>query len=54
MEQPKIEPRHGVVVAGIAQIQKSQKLLVNEKEPKKSMVLAGTAVQSESEVRRVS
>src|SRR5208282_2105636 len=53
MEQPKVEAGHGVVVVRVAQIQKTEKLLVNEKEPKKTVVLAGSAMKREREIRRI-
>lgn len=51
MEKPKIEARNGVVVAWVAQVQKSQELLIDKEKPKKSVVLPGAAVKSEIKVR---
>ena len=40
MEEPEIEARDGVVIARVAQIQKPQKLLVDEEEPEEAVILA--------------
>src|SRR5262249_1579695 len=53
MQEPEPEAWHSIVVAGIAQIQEPQEMLINEVEPEKSMVLAWTAVYREIEIRRV-
>ena len=49
MEEPEIEARHGVVVARIAQVQKAQKLLVDEVEPQEAVIFARAAVHREGE-----
>ncbi len=53
MEQPEIEARDGIVIARVAKIQKAQKLLIDEEKPEKAVILAGTAVEREDEIRRI-
>ena len=53
MEQPEVKPRHGVVVARIAQVQEPQHVLVDEVEPEEAAVVARLAAQSEIEVGRI-
>ena len=53
VKQPEVEARDRVVVARIAQVQKTQQLLVDEEEPKKPVILSRPAVQGEGEVRRI-
>ena len=53
VKQPEPDPRHGVVVARIAQIQEAQQLLVDEEEPEETVILARPAVHGEREVRRI-
>src|SRR5579859_6127992 len=54
MKEPEIKAWNRVVVARITQIQKAQHLFIDKKEPQKSMVLAGAAMQAEVEIGRVS
>jgi hypothetical protein len=54
VQQPEVKARKRVVIAGIAQIQELEQLLVDEEESEKSVILAGSAMQYEREVRRVS
>ena len=51
MQQPEVKARHGVVVSRIAQIQKTKQLLIDEEEPKKTVILSRPAVKREGEVR---
>src|SRR6202035_133453 len=44
LHQPEIKPWHCVVVTRIPHIQESQELLVDEKEPQKSVIFPGSAV----------
>ena len=53
MEQPEQVPRHGVVVARPAAVQKTQDVFVEEVEPEEAVVLARPGVHREIEVRRV-
>src|SRR5208282_1090337 len=53
VQQPEIQARDRIVIARIAQVEEAEKLLIDEEEPQESMVLAGTAVQRKSEVRRI-
>ena len=50
VQQPEVKARHGIVVSRIAQIQKAEQLLIDEEEPKKSMILPWPAVKREGEV----
>src|SRR5215472_1838592 len=51
MERPEIEPRNGVIVAWVAEVQEAQELFVDEKEPKEAMIFTRTAVQGPSKIR---
>ena len=53
VEQPEPQPRHRVVIARIAQVQKSQHVLVDEVEPEEAVIRAALAVHREIEVRRI-
>src|ERR1700683_2763408 len=51
MEKPKGKGREGIVVARVTHIEKPEQLLVDEKEPEKSVVGIGAAVQRKYERR---
>src|SRR5271155_2496937 len=53
VQQPEVQARHSAVVSRIAQIQETEQLLIDEEEPKKTVILPGPAVKSEGEVRRI-
>jgi hypothetical protein len=52
VQKPESKARNGVVVARVAEIQKAQDVFIDEVEPEKSVILAGTAVHGEVEKRR--
>ncbi len=51
MQGPEVEARNGVVVTRIAEVEETQKLLVDEEKPEEPMVLARTAMKREREIR---
>src|SRR5579864_8320910 len=53
VKKPEIEARNGVVISRVAEVQKSKKLFVDEKEPEKPMILPRPAMQRERKIRRV-
>ena len=53
MEQPEVEPRNGIVIARIAQIQEAQQVLVDEIEPEEAVIFARNAAHRKIEIRRI-
>src|ERR1019366_9494478 len=53
MQEPEPGARDGVVVARVAEVQKTEKGFIEEVEPEEAVILAGRAVHREIEVRRV-
>src|SRR5215813_4788457 len=53
MEEPEPEPRHPVVILGIAEVQKSKDMLIDEVEPKETSILTWRTMQCVVEIGRV-
>src|SRR6267142_446522 len=54
VKEPKPQPRHGIVITGIAQIEEAENLLVDEIEPQEAVVLPWAAMQRKRKVRGIS
>ena len=50
VKQPEPEPRDGVVIARVPQVQKTQYLLVYEVEPQEAVIVSRTTAQREVEI----
>ena len=53
MKRPEIEARDGVVIPRIAQVQKAQKLLIDEEKPEKAVILARAGLEGERKIGRI-
>ena len=53
MKQPEEAARDGVVVARVAEIEEAEKLFIDEVEPEEAVILPGSTVETEGEVRRI-
>ena len=53
VQEPEPEARDGVVIARVAHVQKAQQLLVDEKEPQETVILARAAVHAQGKIGRI-